>query len=290
MSNQGLINEKPLPNSEFETLWERIILPDSKKKRLLNQIVLELSVRPKLKPGEVPLHGVILLVGPPGTGKTSLAKAVASKAATIIKGKKIRFLEVEPHSLVSSALGKSQKAVRTLLHETIAAEASKGPLIVLLDEVETLAASRVKLSLEANPVDVHRATDAVLAGLDMLAAEYPELLFIATSNFKNAVDEALISRADLVLHIDLPDDDARYFIVSDSLKVLEHHWKGIGLILKSEKELRQIAKAASGLDARRIRKAVISACALRTDSALDPGKLTIDDIKAAFANAMEGME
>ena len=92
-------------------------------------------------------------------------------------------MEVEPHALASSSLGKSQKAVQELLGQTVSELASQYPLIVLLDEVETLAADRSRMSLEANPVDVHRATDAVLAQLDHLAARHDNLLFLATSNF-----------------------------------------------------------------------------------------------------------
>ena len=44
------------------------------------------------------------------------------------------------------------------------------------------------MSMEANPVDVHRATDAVLTQLDQLAAQHPQLLFLATSNFVGAID------------------------------------------------------------------------------------------------------
>ena len=69
----------------------------------------------------------------------------------------------------------------------------------MLDEVETLAADRSKMSMEANPVDIHRATDAVLVQLDMLAEQNPQLLFVATSNFPQAVDSAFTSRCDLVL-------------------------------------------------------------------------------------------
>jgi len=42
-----------------------------------------------------------------------------------------------------------------------------------------VAADRGRMSMDANPIDVHRATDAVLAQLDQLAAKYPHLLFIA---------------------------------------------------------------------------------------------------------------
>lgn len=74
-----------------------------------------------------------------------------------------------------------------MVDRPLAEESSTNPCIVLLDEVETLAADRSKMSMEANPVDVHRATDAVLTQLDQLAAEYPQLLFIATSNFAGTV-------------------------------------------------------------------------------------------------------
>ncbi len=72
------------------------------------------------------------------------------------------MLEVEPHALTSSAMGKTQRAVSDLFSQSIAEAATGGPIIVLLDEVETLAADRSKMSLEANPIDIHRATDAVL--------------------------------------------------------------------------------------------------------------------------------
>jgi AAA+ superfamily predicted ATPase len=106
----------------------------------------------------------------------------------------------------------------------VAEYAGHGPLIVLLDEVETLAADRRRMSLEANPVDVHRATDAVLASVDMLAAKYPHLLFVATSNFKEAVDEAFMSRVDLIEFIDRPDAAACRAILSNTLAVLGTQW------------------------------------------------------------------
>ncbi|MEI9986116.1 MAG: hypothetical protein WDN69_24840 [Aliidongia sp.] len=59
-------------------------------------------------------------------------------------------------------MGKTQRAVSDLFSQSIAEAATGGPIIVLLDEVETLAADRSKMSLEANPIDIHRATDAVL--------------------------------------------------------------------------------------------------------------------------------
>jgi len=161
----GVLNVTELPSELFESLYERLYYSSDIKRRIVSQIILSFSLRTKLKPGSLPIHGLVLLSGPPGTGKTTLAKAASSKAAGLMIGSGLRLLEVDPHALAGSTLGRSQKEVTKLFRETIAEHAAQGPLIVLLDEVETLAASRQKLSLEANPIDVHRATDAVLTQL-----------------------------------------------------------------------------------------------------------------------------
>jgi len=193
---KGILKLCDLPNAEFDDLWERIIVPAAVKERLVAQILLSFTIRKRIPFGALPLHGLILLVGPPGTGKTSLAKGVASKAAGLLKGARPRFIQVEPHGLTSSALGRSQREMHTFFSATVAEYAAQGPLIVFLDEVETMAVDRQKLSLDANPIDVHRATDAILASLDHLAEQHPDLVFIATSNFQTALDSAFVSRAD----------------------------------------------------------------------------------------------
>jgi len=194
-----------LKGDEYLDLWESISVPPVLKERLCGQALLNFTFRPQVSSTVVPLHGVILLVGSPGTGKTSLARGLASVTAGAMKPKKLTYLEVEPHSLTSSAHGKTQKAVSELFGQTIAEYAEVGPTYVLLDEVETIVADRAKLSFDANPIDVHRATDAALVQLDYLGQRYPNLLIVATSNFPRAIDAAFVSRCDLVLSIPLPD-------------------------------------------------------------------------------------
>lgn len=274
----AILDKRNLPDPDFLALWETIILNQEIKDRLLSQAILNFTLRTKISRAVIPLHGVILLVGAPGTGKTSLARGLAARTAQVASNLgQFLYIEVEPHALASAALGKSQKAVTELLGGTIAEYAASQPLIVLLDEVETLAADRSKLSLEANPIDVHRATDAVLAQLDQLAMKYPKLLFIATSNFPKAIDNAFLSRSDLILTIDLPTPEACRSILINTLEGLGNVFPKVKK-LAADPALEKAIELCNGLDGRRIRKLVASACTFTKEVALDPNKLTMKDI------------
>lgn len=282
---EGVLDMRSLPDAEMRSEWDSIHIPDAQKGRLLSMAVLTATVRPHVERARVPLHGFILLVGRPGTGKTTLARGLATRVAeSLPRAGDWRFLEVEPHALVSAGLGGSQKKVRRLLQETIAEHAGAGPLVVLLDEVETLAADRYKLSLEANPVDVHRATDAVLASLDDLARRFPSLLVLATSNFVDAIDAALISRADLVETIEPPDRAGVELVLRDTLQELAKTWPELTKI-SSGPDFKRATDRAVGLDGRQLRKAVVAACAAEQATALDPGKLESSALIEAIERA-----
>lgn len=265
-------------------LWEAIHVAPELKDRLLSQALLTFTVRSKVDRARVPLHGIILLAGLPGTGKTSLAKGLADRVAQILPKSSLAYLEVEPHSLQSSALGKSQKAVTELFAITIAERAAQGPTFVLLDEVETLVVDRSKLSMDANPIDVHRATDAALVQLDHLAEAHPHLLFVATSNFSAAIDSAFHSRCDLVVNVPLPEEAAIRSIIEDTVYAFGDVYPKVKRLVANP-AFESAVKAASGLDGRQIRKAVASAFTFDRQVALNPELVTGDHLVWAMQMA-----
>lgn len=165
-------------------------------------------VKPELfeKVGITPPKGV-LLVGPPGCGKTLLAKAVANHTEAT-------FIRMVGSELAQKYIGEGGRMVRELF--SLAKE--KAPSIIFLDEIDAIGAKRLDGSTSGDR-EVQRTLMQLLAELDGFDA-LNDVKIIAATNRPDILDDALLrpGRFDRVIEIPLPDDDSRKAILEVHLK------------------------------------------------------------------------
>jgi len=164
------------------------------------QEVVELPLKkPELfkKVGITPPKG-ILLYGSPGTGKTLLAKAVASSTNST-------FIEIVASELVQKFIGEGAKLVR----EVFELAREKAPAIVFIDEIDALAAKRIEIGTSGER-EVQRTFMQFLAEIDGFKP-LDNVKIIGATNRKDILDPAIIrpGRLDRLILCPVPNEEAR---------------------------------------------------------------------------------
>ncbi|KAI0771888.1 P-loop containing nucleoside triphosphate hydrolase protein [Trametes elegans] len=209
-----------LPSLSWEGLWESLIYSDDIKSKLLDYIYATVVFSDAdVDFNVVSWNRVVLLHGPPGTGKTSLCRALAQKLSIRLSHRysHARLLEINSHSLFSRWFSESGKLVQRLFSSiTEMVEDEETFVIVLIDEVESLTAARAGAMAGTEPSDALRVVNALLTQLDKLKHK-KNCLVMSTSNLATAIDSAFVDRADIVQYVDLPPREAIYEILRGCL-------------------------------------------------------------------------
>ncbi|GAA5954754.1 hypothetical protein JCM8115_005518 [Rhodotorula mucilaginosa] len=209
-----------LPSRSLEGIWDSLIYEGNIKEKLLSYIhSTMLFSDAAVDFNIVTWNRVVLLHGPPGTGKTSLCRALAQKLAIRLSDRYEygKLVEINSHSLFSKWFSESGKLVQRLFAQvTELVEDEASFVVVLIDEVESLTAARAGAMSGKEPSDALRVVNALLTQLDKLKHR-KNCLIMTTSNLSEAIDNAFIDRADIKQYIDLPPTAAIYWILRSCL-------------------------------------------------------------------------
>lgn len=210
-------------SAEFHGIWESLVYESGVKTQLLDYVSTTIYFSDKnLDSNLISWNRVVLLHGPPGTGKTSLCKALAQKLSIRLSNRYSygQFVEINSHSLFSKWFSESGKLVTKMFQKIQELIDDKQALVfVLIDEVESLTAARNASQAGTEPSDAIRVVNSVLTQLDQIK-RHSNVVILTTSNVTEKIDLAFVDRADIKQYIGPPSVEGIFNIYLSCLEEL----------------------------------------------------------------------
>ncbi|XP_047060996.1 katanin p60 ATPase-containing subunit A-like 2 isoform X1 [Lolium rigidum] len=257
--------------------WESIKGLETAKRLLKEAVVMPIKY-PKYFTGLLSPWKGILLFGPPGTGKTMLAKAVATECKTT-------FFNISASSIVSKWRGDSEKLVKVLFELA----RHHAPSTIFLDEIDAIISQRGEARSEHEAS--RRLKTELLIQMDGLT-KTDELVFVlAATNLPWELDAAMLRRLEKRILVPLPEPEARHAMFEEFLPstpdamevpydILVENTEGY-----SGSDIRLVCKEAAMQPLRRIMAALEGIQEeVHEDDLPEVGPVTAEDIELALRN------
>ncbi|XP_071035728.1 vacuolar protein sorting-associated protein 4 [Parasteatoda tepidariorum] len=187
--------------------WSDVAGLEGAKEALKEAVILPIKF-PHLFTGKRKPWKGILLFGPPGTGKSFLAKAVATEANNST------FFSVSSSSLVSKWLGESEKLVKNLFEVA----RQQKPSIIFMDEIDSLCNSRSDKESES----ARRTKEEFLVQTQGVGTDNDGILVVGATNIPWKLDDAIRRRFEKRIYIPLPEEMARIAIFKMNIGEIPH--------------------------------------------------------------------
>jgi cell division protease FtsH len=199
-------------------------------KQILEDVVVKFIKNPeKLADFGVQLPKGILLYGPPGNGKTLLAKAVAGEAG-------VAFFETSASNFIELYSGTGPLNIR----ELFATAKEYAPAIVFIDEIDAIGS---RANMNAGDTEGRRTINELLTQLDGFETDPAKpIVVIAATNYRTAIDPAILRSGRFDIHVEVPVPD-----LQARKAILDVHLKKIKKLRLSSSEIVQLAEASGGM-------------------------------------------
>ncbi len=264
-----IIDEPELPRTTFDDVggMEDVI------QRIRMNIIYpfknpEIFQKFKKKPG-----GGILMYGPPGCGKTHIARATAGECGAT-------FMAISITDILSKWFGESEQR----LHELFEIARRRSPTVIFIDEIDAIGGSRFNASATMSPI-----VNVLLTEMDGMGAKNENLMVLAATNTPWRVDDALRrpGRFDRILFVPPPDVPAREATFKIHLRDLPAEKLDLA-------KLAQLTNRFSGADLRAVVERASEKAIYQEMQSGRPVKLTqallVDAVKEMRASTNEWLE
>ncbi|MSS74484.1 AAA family ATPase [Candidatus Pacearchaeota archaeon] len=203
----------------------------------------------------------ILLYGPPGVGKTMLAKAVAKESEA-------NFINVKGPSLLSMWVGKSEEGIRKVFERA----RQVSPCVIFFDEIDALAGKR---GMEMGTKVTERVLNQMLSEMDGIE-DLKNVVVIGATNRPDMLDSALLrpGRFDKILLVDVPDEKSRE-------KIFEVHTKKMPL--DASVKMKELIKKTEGFVGADIENLARESALIALRKDMQAKTVTMNDFEEALA-------